>query len=475
MGAETRSRAVAVIGGGYVGAVVAACLAYLGRRVVVVEVEPTKRDALARGVPSFYEPRLGDLVVDGLMAGRLRFTGEVADAMRSSAVVFLCVGTPSGGDGRSDLSAVVAAATEIGRHLRSPQVVVTKSTVPIGSGHWLWSAIEDAYDGSCPLDELLSVASCPEFLREGCAVDDFLHPERIVLGSDDGLTIEQVEGVLSPILDQSFPGGRPERRPVLVRTDLLTAEMTKYAANAFLATKVSFVNEIARICEYVGADVGDVATAIGLDSRIGPRFLDAGIGWGGSCFGKDLSELVSTARDFGYEPRLMMATMDVNHRQRELVVDKLRSRLKTLRGRRIGLLGLAFKPETDDLRDAPAVHIARRLLAAGALVTAHDPQVRDVPELPDLRLRETALAAASGADAVVLVTEWPEYLGLDLRALRCAMRGDLLIDGRNMLDPCELARLGFDHDGVGRPSPRIDSCWEEPGASRRALRPTSSV
>lgn len=461
MGAAGNSR-VAVIGSGYVGTVVAACLASLGRDVTVVESDREKRELLERGVCPFYEPGLSELLVQTVAAGTLHFTENIAVGLDRGEVIFLCVGTPSGADGHADMAAVRAVATAIGFSIHSPRVIVTKSTVPIGSGPWLASVIEDAYDGRIPIDDLVSIVSCPEFLREGRAIHDFLHPERILVGSDDDSATERVVEVLQPILEQSFRGGVRDERPALVRTGLLTAETVKYASNAFLATKISFINELATICDLVGADISGVATAIGLDSRIGAQFLDAGVGWGGSCFGKDLSELIQTAADYGHEAPLFKAAVSVNTRQRRSVVDKLKARLKTLQGKRICLLGLAFKPGTDDLRDAPAIEIAGALIAAGASVCAHDPIVTGVAELPELRIVGNPIDAARRADAIVLVTEWPEYRTLDFTVLRHVMRGALLIDGRNALDPVAMADHGFVYEGFGRESTTVVPPFSEP-------------
>lgn len=441
---------VSVIGSGYVGTVVAVCLAWLGREVVAVESDSRRLHTLRRGDVPFHEPELDRLLGEALAAGTLRFTDDMSDALEHSEVVFLCVGTPLGADGHADMTAVRAAAAAIGENLISPHVLVTKSTVPIGTGRWLESLVEDAYGGGDPIETLLSVVSCPEFLREGSAVADFLHPDRVVLGGDDPPALEEVVAVYEPVLSQEFPGGRGDRRPALVRTGLVTAETVKYAANAFLATKISFINEMASICELVGADVAEVSTAIGLDSRIGPAFLGAGAGWGGSCFGKDLSELINTASDHGHEPRLLRAAVDVNTAQRCVVVDKLRRHLKTLQGRRIALLGLAFKPGTDDLRDAPAVDVARRLIDAGARVTAHDPCVESVPGLAALHHADDVMAAVDRADAVVLMTEWPEYTSTDWGSVRAALRGDLVVDGRNALDPDTVSGAGLRYEAIGR-------------------------
>jgi nucleotide sugar dehydrogenase len=443
---------VAVVGSGYVGTVVAACLASVGHEVIGIESDAAKVELLAQGRSPFYEPGLDVLLAAARESGRLRFTADLGEGLDHSDVVFLCVGTPPGPDGHADTSAVRAAVTAIGEQLRTPHVLVTKSTVPIGSGHWVESVLEDAYGGTRPIGELAAVVSCPEFLREGNAIEDFLHPDRVVLGSDDPAALDVVAEVYRPVLSQEFPGGRPDRRPALLRTGLLTAETVKYAANAFLATKVSFANEIANICEHVGADITEVAAAIGLDSRIGPHFLKAGLGWGGSCFGKDLSELITTAADYGHDARLLRATRDINYDQRAVVVSRLRRHLKTLQGKRVCLLGLAFKKGTDDLRDAPAIDIARLLTAAGALVTAHDPVVTAVPDLPDLRVCAEVLAAVDRADAIVVVTDWPAYAEMDLTAMAGAMRGRLVLDGRNLLHPDAVAAAGLVYEGVGRGS-----------------------
>ncbi len=297
--------------------------------------------------------------------------------------------------------------------------------------------------------------SNPEFLREGTAIEDFLHPERIVLGSDDPAAIDLVHRAFQPILDQTFDGGRPEVQPAMVHTGLVTAETVKYAANAFLAAKISFINEISQICERVGADITDVATAIGLDSRIGNKFLNAGIGWGGSCFGKDLDALAAIARDYGLHPRMLDAVREVNRSQRHLIVEKLQAELKTLRGRRVTLLGLSFKPGTDDLRDAPAIDIASRLVQLGATVSAFDPVVKTFDEVPEVWIKDDVYAAVDRADAVVLITEWPEFKDVDYGRVANVMRGDYFLDGRNFLDPQEMMSAGLHYGSIGRLSAKV--------------------
>ena len=435
---------VSVVGSGYVGTVVAACLASLGREVVAVEVSSAKLLSLRAGRVPFHEAGLEQLVSSGLESGSLRFTEHAGDALASSDVVFLCVETPGRLDGAPDMSSVEQAARAIATETDGHHVVVTKSTVPIGSGRWLQNMMEDA-------GRSLRVVSNPEFLREGSAVSDFLHPDRVVLGSDDPDALDIVEEVYRPLLDQSFlPGGHGSPRP-LIRTDLSTAETVKYAANAFLATKISFINEIAQICDLVGADVNEVASALGLDNRIGSHFLEAGIGWGGSCFGKDLAALTATAEDLGYQPELLRAVVAVNARQRDGVVERLKRHMRGLRGRRVALLGLAFKPGTDDLRDAPALGVAARLLLSGAMVSAYDPLVKQT-DLPALRVAGSPYEAADRADAVLLVTDWPEFLDLDFVRLRDAMRGDLLLDARNILNPRAVTDAGLRYEGIGRPT-----------------------
>jgi UDPglucose 6-dehydrogenase len=444
-----------VVGSGYVGTVTAASFASVGHEVVAVESDQTKLHLLRQGRAPFFEAGLDHALADGVGSGRLRFTSDVADAMASSDVVFVCVGTPGRSDGRVDMGAVEAAAAAIGAHIDRPHVIVTKSTVPIGSGRWLASLVEDALPPTRRGDPPpFSVVSNPEFLRQGSALEDFMNPDRIVIGSDDPDAIDAVAAIYRPVVERARPGlnGQP---PPVITTDLATAEAIKYACNAFLATKVSFINEIANICERVGADVAQLATAMGLDDRIGPRFLDAGVGWGGSCFGKDLSALVAVAEEQGYDAPLLRAAATVNSRQQLTVIDKLQRHLKTLRGRRIGVLGLAFKPGTDDLRAAPSVEILGQLLERGCSPVAHDPVVKTLPDLPAVRMAAQAEEVADRADAVLLVTEWPEYVGLDLASLHSRMRGDLFLDGRNVFDPRSVHAAGLVYEGVGRsPGPQ---------------------
>jgi nucleotide sugar dehydrogenase len=447
------SQSIAVIGSGYVGSVAAACLAHIGHQVVGVESDPKKLELLRDGVAPFHEPGLDDLLSSTTSSGVLSFTDDFGAAMDSSEIVFVCVGTPPGPDGRPDMSAMAGVARSIAENLRHHHVIVTKSTVPIGTGRWLTAQIQEYLGPDSDKWQEFSIVSNPEFLREGHAVEDYLHPDRVVLGSDNQTALEIVAAVYAPILDQQIPGEASQRGPVpLLKSDLATGEMTKYASNAFLATKISFANEIARLCDFVGADVTAVTEGMGLDQRIGGRFLSAGLGWGGSCLGKDLSALVSTAVEFGYHPRLLEASISVNDGQRQFIVDELLRQLRTLRGARICILGLAFKPGTDDLRDSPGLDVAERLVARGAFVTACDPMVKSVSEDSGIRLTTDAYSAARGVDAIVLATEWTEYLELDLARVRHHMQGDLFIDGRNAFKPVEVRAAGYRYIGIGRPT-----------------------
>jgi UDPglucose 6-dehydrogenase len=444
---------IAVVGSGYVGTVAAACLAHVGHEVVGIEANPAKLESLRAGRAPFFEPGLDALLQSGLASGRLTFSHDLPAVLHRADLVLVCVGTPGRPDGRPDMTAVEQVARTIGANLRRPCVVVTKSTVPIGTGRWLASVIEESRQeaGLPPAD--LAVVSNPEFLREGAAVNDFLHPDRVVLGGDDEAALDLVTEMYRPVLNQSFPGGRNIEVAIL-RTGLATAEMTKYASNAFLATKVSFANEMAHLCELVGADITEVTTGMGLDGRIGGQFLDAGLGWGGSCFGKDVAALIATAHEYDYKPRLLEASVGVNEDQRNLVVTELLRHLKTIRGARVAILGLSFKPGTDDVRDSPAVDVARRLVRREAFVSAFDPMVSHLPDDPQIRIAPDALGAVAGADAVVVATDWPQFLTLDLEQLAQRMRGDLFFDGRNLFDPASVARARLRYAGIGRPGAR---------------------
>jgi UDPglucose 6-dehydrogenase len=445
---------VSIIGTGYVGLTTGACLAFLGHDVACVDADEAKVKALQAGKIPFHEPYLADLVADA--KAHLTFTTDYSLAIPQSQVVFIAVGTPPGPDGAPDLKYLEAAARGIGEYMSGGfVVVVNKSTVPIGSGNWVGAIVRDAYEKRTgkKANGFFAVASNPEFLREGSAILDSLYPDRVVVGSDCERTREVMYSLYRPLLEQSFKAPsylpRPERMAAapLISADMASAELIKYAANAFLALKISYINEIGQLAEKVGADISQVAKGIGLDGRIGTRFLQAGIGWGGSCFGKDTAALVATAAEYGLEAQIVKAARETNRRQRERVVEKLLDELKILKGRTIGLLGLAFKPNTDDLREAPALDIARKLLERGARVKAHDPVAMDrfLREYPDLKITLCATPEdlARDADAVVLVTEWQDYRDLDWEGIKPTMRTGVILDGRNVLDRAALMRAGY--------------------------------
>lgn len=470
---------ISVVGTGYVGLVTGVCLSFLGHRVTCVDVDESKIEALSEGRSPIYEPGLDDLLRDGIASGRLRFSTDVAGAC-AAEVIFIAVGTPPQTDGSPDLRHVQEVARSVGQALDAQtdsalRVVVNKSTVPVGSGNWVEMLVLEGrhetngggprrtggLDSEAGRRSKFVVASNPEFLREGTAIHDTLYPDRVVIGATDRRAVDVLRALYEPILSQQFTppsdvAPRPEgfRAVPLVVTDLASAEMIKYAANAFLATKISFANEIANVCERVGADVSEVMRGIGLDQRIGVRFLNAGIGWGGSCFGKDVSALIRIASEYQYDPELLRATVSVNDRQRQVVIRKLQHALKIIKGRTIGLLGLTFKPDTDDLRDAPSLTIAEALLTMGARVKAYDPVGNDVcfRQRPDLDLvyAESAEDLVAGCDAVVLVTEWDEFRRLDLNRVAELMSGDVFVDGRNVFDPDAFARAGLRGEGIGR-------------------------
>jgi UDPglucose 6-dehydrogenase len=462
---------VTVIGTGYVGTVTGACLAYLGHRVACVDTDEAKIAKLRRGESPIYEPFLDALIPLAAAHGGLEFTTELAPAAAASDVIFIAVGTPPLPSGEANLSYLEAAARGIGAAMDGSRfrVVVNKSTVPVGSGNLVETLVREGIEEARPAERRqihFGVASNPEFLREGCAIADSLYPDRIVVGSSDEAALEVMARLYQPLIDQTFspPPGVP--RPAnlakvpLVATTLTSAEKIKYAANAFLAMKIGFANEIANICERVGAEAPEVMTGIGLDSRIGAKFLNPGVGWGGSCFGKDISALLHTAREYGYESRLLQASLDVNAAQRQAVIQKLQEKLYILKGRTIGLLGLAFKPDTDDLRDAPSLHIAERLLQMGARVKVYDPIAMNAcrEQHPDLKIRycDSAEELALESDALVVVTEWTRFLDLDLPALARSMSSAILVDGRNLFHPETAIAAGFDYCGIGRsPRPRV--------------------
>jgi UDPglucose 6-dehydrogenase len=456
---------VTVIGTGYVGTVTGACLAYLGHRVSCVDTDVDKIGKLKRGEMPIYEPYLEELLGKAANRGGIDFSTDLGPATARSEVIFIAVGTPPRANGEANLSYLESAARAIGAAMDGERfrVVVNKSTVPVGCGNLVETLVREGIRETHPQEEKrirFGVASNPEFLREGSAIADSLYPDRIVLGAEEECTLEKLRELYKPIVEQRFDAPACVPRPAgitgvpLVTTSLTSAEMIKYAANTFLAMKIGFANEMANICERVGAEATEVMAGIGLDSRIGSKFLGAGLGWGGSCFGKDIQSLLHTAEEYGYQARLLEAALAVNRAQRQIVIQKLQERLYILKGRTVALLGLAFKPDTDDLRDAPSLQIAERLLQLGARVKAYDPIAMPAcrAQNPALKIQycESALAAVTEADAAVLVTEWNEFRDLDLPLMASLMQQPILVDGRNLYDPEAAERAGFSYSGIGR-------------------------
>ncbi len=457
---------VTVIGTGYVGTVTGACLAYFGHRVTCVDTDVQKIEKLRRGEMPIYEPGLKELLELAAGRGGIDFSTALDAPAAESDVIFIAVGTPSLESGEANLCFLEAAARSIGAAMDSSRyrVVVNKSTVPVGSGNLVETLVREGIRETHPGDSKrirFGVASNPEFLREGSAIADSLYPDRIVIGAEEDTTLQLMRELYRPLVAQSFAAPIFLPRPAavttvpVVTTTLTSAEMIKYAANAFLAVKIGFANEMANICERVGAEAPEVMAGIGWDARIGARFLNPGFGWGGSCFGKDIQSLLHTAREYGYHSRLLEAALEVNKAQRQLVIQKLQEKLFILKGRTIALLGLAFKPDTDDLRDAPSLQIAERLLQMGARVKVYDPIAMQAcrENHPALRIQYCASAqdAAQDADALVLVTEWKQFAALDLHEMAERMARAILVDGRNLFDPEAARKAGFDYCGIGRP------------------------
>jgi UDPglucose 6-dehydrogenase len=446
---------VCVIGTGYVGLVTGACLAYIGHDVICVDNNEEKVKLMKSGQSPIHEPGLPEVIAESIRQGKIEFTTDIAAGVNHGEILFIAVGTPSLADGRSDMRYVEAVARSIGESLTEGyRVIVNKSTVPIGSGDWVRMIIMDGMVGKSNIDRIqFDVVSNPEFLREGVAVYDTFNPDRIVVGSGSDRALKLMQELYTPIINRSFAQDKTQPPVPVVVTDLNSAEMIKYAANAFLATKISFVNEVANICDRVGADVREVAKGIGLDSRIGSKFLQAGIGWGGSCFAKDVSALIYTAEDYGYSTEILKACVRVNELQRTLVVEKLQQALKILKGKTIGLLGMTFKPDTDDMRDAPALTLIDQLSRLGARVKAYDPLVSQsgLREGFSNVIVETDLERlADGCDAVVLVTDWQEFLAIDYAKMLTLMAHPVIIDARNFLDGKALKALGYHYIGIGR-------------------------
>jgi len=427
---------ICVVGVGYVGLVTAACFADLGNRVIAVDIVEKKIEGLNRGEMPIYEPGLEELVSRNMQAGRLSFTTSYQDGLTGSDFVFIAVGTPSGVDGEADLRYIATSAESIAKNMGAPLIIINKSTVPVGTGDWVADIVKNHQPEPIPF----SVVSCPEFLREGSAIADFMRPYRTVLGSLDREAAEKVAQLHLPL-----------RSPIMI-TDLRTAEMIKYASNAFLATKISFINEIANICEALGADVKEVAVGMGYDQRIGSHFLDAGLGYGGSCFPKDVKALSYMAAEKGRHPQMLHAVMDINNDRRPLVTKRLHEMLGDLKGKTVGLLGLSFKPNTDDMRDAPSVDIASKLIDQGVRVKAYDPVAMKVAQIymPEVEMVSGPYILAEGCDALVVVTDWNEFKQLDFVRIRQLMNNPIVLDGRNIYDPLMMAKLGFYYRGFGR-------------------------
>jgi UDPglucose 6-dehydrogenase len=435
------ARIAIVGGGGYVGLAYAVAFADLGHDVVGLDTDQGKIVALKSGRSTIYEPGLDNLLQRGLTSGRLSFTTDYARALAGAEFAFICVGTPPDGIGRADTTYVAAAARGIATHATRDLIVVNKSTMPVGSVQFVAEVLaEHARPGIS-----FSVISNPEFLREGAAIHDIFNPDRIVLGTDQPDIADRVAALYATL-----------NAPVLV-TDTRSAEMIKYASNALLATKISFINEVALICERMGADARTVAQGMGMDHRINPRFLGAGVGFGGSCFPKDVRALAAMATDAGLHPSLLTAVLTINAHMRAHVIDLVTEHLGDLAGKTIAILGLAFKPETDDIREAPALDVIRALTTAGATVRATDPvaMTNAAAQLPDVAYCRSAYHAATGADAVVVMTEWQAFTALDLDQLSNSMRGALIIDGRSALDPAACQAAGLTHVAIGRGRPDI--------------------
>ncbi len=432
---------ICVIGTGYVGLVTGTCFADFGVNVSCVDKDSSKIEMLKRGEIPIYEPGLKELVEKNKSEKRLTFTTDLREAIKKSLVIFIAVGTPPKDDGSADLCYIEEVAGTIAANLNGYKVIVTKSTVPVGTGSLIEGLISKAQGGGHKFD----VASNPEFLREGSAVEDFMRPNRVVIGARSPQAVAILKDLYSPLYLLETP---------FVVTDIETAELIKYASNAFLATKISFINEVANLCERVGADVGMVAKGMGLDHRIGPKFLHPGPGYGGSCFPKDTTAITSIARSHGYRFSIVETVVEVNARQREIMIDKIRGLTGDFTGRTIGVLGLAFKPNTDDIRESPAMDIVARLIAGGAKVKAYDPAGMENAGrvLPEVAYCKDTYEAADGADALVILTEWNQFRKLDMPRIKNLLKSPKVVDLRNIYDPAMMESLGFEYASVGRGS-----------------------
>lgn len=430
---------IAVIGTGYVGLVTGACFAEFGVDVTCVDVDVDKIDKLNNGVIPIYEPGLDTLVEKNSRAGRIRFTTDLKSAVAEARVVFLAVGTPPKDDGSPDMSFYEMAALDIAKALTGYTVLVTKSTVPVGTGKWLAEFVTEHKNA----DAEFGVASNPEFLREGAAIEDFMRPDRVVIGSNDDRAIEVMKELYRPLYLIETP---------IVITSLEAAELIKYAANAFLATKITFINEIANLCDAIGCDVHDVAKGMGMDNRIGRKFLHPGPGYGGSCFPKDTRALTTVADQFGVETRIVDAVIEANERQRDAMIPKIEKLIGEFAGKQIGVLGLSFKPETDDMRESPAIEIVHAMVERGATVRAFDPVAMDESKhyINGIEYASNEYDAITGADVLVIITEWNQFRALDMKKVKELLNAPRIADLRNIYEPEDMRELGFEYIGVGR-------------------------
>ncbi len=430
---------IAVIGTGYVGLVTGTCFAEFGNEVICVDNDKSKIDKLLKGVMPIYEPGLDILVAKNVKEKRLSFTTDVKAAIEKSLVVFIAVGTPPKEDGSANLQFVGDVAKDIAKYKNGYKVIVNKSTSPVGTGKWIRSIVEDNQSNSVPF----SVASNPEFLREGSAIEDFMRPDRVVLGAEQPEAFAILKELYSPLYLIETP---------FVETNIETAELIKYAANAFLATKISYINEMANLCEIVGADINDVAKGMGLDNRIGRKFLHAGPGYGGSCFPKDTSAIHQLAKSKGFDLKIIGSAIEVNVNQRQRMFEKIKKGIGDFQGKTIGVLGLAFKPNTDDMRDAPSVDIIKRIQKEGGKVRAFDPVAIENAriDLPDIEYCGETYETIEGCDALIFMTEWNQFRSLDLEKIKSLLNKPLVFDLRNIYDPSKMKKLGFDYYGVGR-------------------------
>ena len=429
---------IGIIGSGYVGLVTGACFSHLGHEVICVDNDPQKIHLLLKGKSPIYEPGLEEMIRNNMKLKRLSFTPKIFNAVRHSEVLFICVNTPPKNNGEADLSYVENVSREIARNLKEYRLVVGKSTVPVQTGEWIFKTIKE----SQPHRSLFDVASNPEFLREGSAIHDFLNPDRIIIG----VSSKKAEKILRKLYE-------PIKAKILV-TDIKSAEIIKHACNSFLATKISFINALSRLCDLAGADIENVAEGMGLDPRIGPSFLKAGIGFGGFCFPKDLSAFVRISEKLGMRFNLLNEVLQINEEQKRYFVEKIENNLWNLRNKTLGVLGLSFKPDTDDIRFAPSLDIIRILLKEQCRIQAYDPKAmpRFRQEFPNLSYASNPYEAARGAEALLVLTEWEEFSRLDLKKMKSVMRHPVIFDGRNMFCPAELKKLGFQYHGIGRGS-----------------------